>query len=291
MKINLARSAGFCFGVRDAVDMALDTAFNSSEKDVYMLGDIVHNASVVEMIDKAGVKVIKDLSEVEGGTLLLRAHGTKPEVYDEAKRRGFKIVDATCPMVLEIHEIVKDLEREGYRIIVIGDHGHDEVVGICGQVKYPVVVSNPEEAKKIGRIRKIGVVVQSTQNIDNVSQIIPHLAVKCREMKFVNTICGPTIAHQNEIRKMPLQNDVMIIVGSFTSANTCRLTQISKELNPKTYQVETAQDVNAEWFENSVSVGISAGASTPDWIIDEVVAKVADLTAQTAQGQVELQEM
>lgn len=279
MKVNLARSAGFCFGVKDAVDIALETA--SKEKNVFMLGDIVHNASVVEMIDQAGVKVIKDLSEVEGGTLLLRAHGTKPEIYEEAKRRGFKIVDATCPMVLEIHEIVKELEHEGYRIVIVGDHRHDEVVGIAGQVKYPIVVSNPEEAKAISRIRKMGVVVQSTQNIDNVSRIISQLVYKCREMKFINTICGPTIAHQNEIRKMPLENDVMIIVGSFTSANTCRLTQISRELNPRTYQVETANDVKAEWFENAESVGISAGASTPDWIIDEVVRRVEELTNVT----------
>lgn len=279
MKVNLARSAGFCFGVKDAVDIALETA--SKEKNVFMLGDIVHNASVVEMIDQAGVKVIKDLSEVEGGTLLLRAHGTKPEIYEEAKRRGFKIVDATCPMVLEIHEIVKELEHEGYRIVIVGDHRHDEVVGIAGQVKYPIVVSNPEEAKAISRIRKMGVVVQSTQNIDNVSRIISQLVYKCREMKFINTICGPTIAHQNEIRKMPLENDVMIIVGSFTSANTCRLTQISRELNPRTYQVETADDVKAEWFENAESVGISAGASTPDWIIDEVVRRVEELTNVT----------
>lgn len=279
MKVSLARSAGFCFGVKDAVDIALETA--SKEKNVFMLGDIVHNASVVEMIDQAGVKVIKDLSEVEGGTLLLRAHGTKPEIYEEAKRRGFKIVDATCPMVLEIHEIVKELEHEGYRIVIVGDHRHDEVVGIAGQVKYPIVVSNPEEAKAISRIRKMGVVVQSTQNIDNVSRIISQLVYKCREMKFINTICGPTIAHQNEIRKMPLENDVMIIVGSFTSANTCRLTQISRELNPRTYQVETADDVKAEWFENAESVGISAGASTPDWIIDEVVRRVEELTNVT----------
>lgn len=279
MKVNLARSAGFCFGVKDAVDIALETA--SKEKNVFMLGDIVHNASVVEMIDQAGVKVIKDLSEVEGGTLLLRAHGTKPEIYEEAKRRGFKIVDATCPMVLEIHEIVKELEHEGYRIVIVGDHRHDEVVGIAGQVKYPIVVSNPEEAKAISRIRKMGVVVQSTQNIDNVSRIISQLVYKCREMKFINTICGPTIAHQNEIRKMPLENDVMIIVGSFTSANTCRLTQISRELNPRTCQVETADDVKAEWFENAESVGISAGASTPDWIIDEVVRGVEALTNVT----------
>jgi 4-hydroxy-3-methylbut-2-enyl diphosphate reductase len=279
MKVNLARSAGFCFGVKDAVDIALETA--SKEKKVFMLGDIVHNASVVEMIDQAGVKVIKDLSEVEGGTLLLRAHGTKPEIYEEAKRRGFKIVDATCPMVLEIHEIVKELEHEGYRIVIVGDHGHDEVVGIAGQVRYPIVVSNPEEAKAISRIRKMGVVVQSTQNIDNVSRIISQLVYKCREMKFINTICGPTIAHQNEIRKMPLENDVMIIVGSFTSANTCRLTQISRELNPRTYQVETADDVKAEWFENAESVGISAGASTPDWVIDEVLRRVEELTSVT----------
>lgn len=274
MKITVATSAGFCFGVRDAIEMAFDAA-KKREKDVWMLGDIVHNEHVVRDIHDAGVKVVKRLDDVAGGTLLLRAHGTVPQVYEEARQRGLNIVDATCPLVSEIHEVARCLESEGYHLVIIGDHGHDEVVSIAGQVKEATVVASPEEARKVRRIRRAGVVVQSTQDIQNVKAILPELVSRCQEIKFINTICGPTRRHQNEIRTMPLENDVMVIVGSFTSANTCRLTQISAALNPRTHQVQSAQDLDPAWFEGAETVGVSAGASTPDRLIREVTQRIA----------------
>jgi 4-hydroxy-3-methylbut-2-enyl diphosphate reductase len=270
IKVNVAKSAGFCFGVRDAIEIALDTARNE-QVPVSMLGHIVHNEYVVRSIREAGVNVTERIQDIDSGILLIRAHGAVPGVYEEAKKQGLQVVDATCPLVLEIHEQVRELAKEGYRVIIIGDHGHDEVIGIAGQVKDALVLAKPEEVDKIGRMKKMGVVVQSTQNMENVQKIIGKLASKCQELKFINTICGPTTAHQNEIRTMPLENEVMIIVGSFTSANTKRLTSISQSLNPRTYQVESAADLRSEWFEGVQTVGISAGASTPDILINEVV--------------------
>ncbi|HEY8369317.1 MAG TPA: 4-hydroxy-3-methylbut-2-enyl diphosphate reductase [Thermodesulfobacteriota bacterium] len=271
MIVNRADTAGACFGVKRAFDIAMKTA--KSDERVVMLGDIVHNEHVVRKIDEAGVKVMKDLDSVPAGsTLILRAHGAVPEIYEAAERRGLKIVDATCPMVFEIHDEVKALAQEGYSIVVIGDHGHDEVVGIAGQVPGAIVVSNPDEARLIPRKRKIGVVTQSTQNIDNVRQCVAELCLKSREVRFINTICAPTKNHQDEIRTMPYENDVMVIIGSRTSANTCRLTEISRSINPRTYQVASAAELKPEWFVGARTVGVSAGASTPDWIIDEVVA-------------------
>lgn len=273
-KINIAKNAGFCFGVKRAVNMALNGV--KKHNDVYMLGDIVHNEHVIERIKNAGIKTAKNIDQVKDGALLLRAHGTTSEIYNEAKKKGVKIIDATCPLVLEIHKIAKTLEKDGYKVVIIGDYNHDEVTGIASQIKKPIIIAKPEDVKKNIKmiIKRIGVVVQSTQNIENTKKIIAELIPKCRELKFMDTICGPTKSYQREIRSMPKKNDVMIIVGSFKSANTYRLTEISKSLNPNTYQVKSENDLKPEWFKTADSVGITAGASTPDWIINKVVDKI-----------------
>jgi len=277
-KINVAKNAGFCFGVKRAVNIALEEA--EKGQNVSMLGDIVHNEYVVKKISDAGVKVKNNIDSISDGVLLLRAHGTVPEIYEKAKGKGLQIVDATCPFVLDIHEHVKNLDKEGYQIIIIGDYGHDEVIGIASQVKNAIVIACPEDVpKKIpGMISRMGVIVQSTQNIENARRTIMELIPKCRELKYIDTICGPTKRYQREIKMIPKENDVMIVVGSFTSANTSRLTEISKELNPRTYQVESEADILSEWFEGARTVGITAGASTPDWIIEEVVDKIKKIS-------------
>ena len=272
-KIHLAESAGCCFGVKRAIKMALE-AVASDDGPLYMLGDIVHNEHVVGHITEAGIRVVDSLKQVDSGTLLIRAHGAVPEQYTVAGRKGLKVLDATCPLVLDIHTIARQLQQDGYTIIVIGDHGHDEVVGIAGQVHTNLVISTPEEAGELQKISRIGVVVQSTQNIDDVQRIIGVLAGKCRELRFVNTICPATTARQRDIRRLPREHDVVIIIGSHTSANTCRLTEISKAVNPRTYQVESAGDVRAAWFKGAASVGVSAGASTPEDVIQSVLAAI-----------------
>lgn len=274
--IRLARSAGFCFGVRRAIDIALKAA--ASGKSVYMLGDIVHNESVVAQIQRAGIRTVEDIGEIGSGTLLLRAHGTIPEIYRLAAGKGLEVVDATCPMVLEIHRLARELEAGGYRIIIVGDQNHDEVRGIAAQVHEARVVSRPGDLDSWPRVPpRVGVVVQSTQNIENVQAIMSCLVGRCREIRFINTICNPTTHHQNEIRRMPRENDVMIIVGSYTSANTRRLTELSLAINPRTYQVQSASELRPEWFGQVQSVGISAGASTPDEVIDEVIGAIMEI--------------
>jgi len=283
VKITVAESAGFCFGVRDAVAIALETS-RASGKPVQMLGHIVHNERVVNQLDKAGIKVLKSLDQAKDGILLIRAHGAEPKTYEEAKARGLEIVDATCPLVTEIHEKVRELYAEGYPVIVIGDHGHDEVRGIAAQVPDTMVVSCPEEVAKLGRkFRRLGVVVQSTQNVDNVKAVVGELIPLCLEIRFFNTICYPTTKHQRDIRTMPLENDVMIIVGSFTSANTKRMAEISTSLNPRSYQVTGAEELKREWFEDANTVGVHAGASTPDFVIDEVVEGIKALAGEPCE--------
>ena len=276
MKIIIAKNAGYCFGVRDAVNMAHDVA--KKEGEVYMLGDIVHNERVVEDLDNSGAKVVNSLDEVpKDGTVLFRAHGTKNDVWDEAREKKMNIVDATCPLVHKIHEDVRNLYAEGRKIIVIGDHGHDEVVAIADQVPKTIVISSVEEAVAQKRIRKAGIVSQSTQTIENVQEIIKILMTKVFDLRFVNTICFPTKRNQNQIKDLAKIVDTMIIIGSFTSANSKRLTSLSKLINKNTYQVTCADELQDDWFLKSESVGISAGASTPDYLIEEVSNRISSL--------------
>lgn len=276
MKVFVAKDAGYCFGVRDAVNLAYDTAEQNG--DVYMLGHIVHNENVVQDLDSAGAKVINSLDDVpEDKPILFRAHGTPVETWDDAYTKQINIVDATCPLVLEIHVEVKKLESEGRRIIIIGDHGHDEVVGIASQVKDAIIVSSPEEAQALRKTKRAGVVSQSTQTIENVQEIINIIMTKVFDLRFVNTICYPTKRNQSQIKELANQCDVMIVIGSFTSANSKRLTALAKERNAHSFQVTCADEIDAVWFKDAETVGVSAGASTPDKIIDEVLTKIKEI--------------
>jgi 4-hydroxy-3-methylbut-2-enyl diphosphate reductase len=273
MKILVAKDAGYCFGVRDAVNLAKKSGDDFQE--VYMLGDIVHNETVVEDLNKRGSKVVDSLNDIpEDKPVLFRAHGTDPETWKKAQKKKLNIIDATCPLVTEIHEEIKELESENRRTIIIGDHNHDEVVGIAAQVKDPIIISCVDEAKELGKMKRAGVVSQSTQMIENVQEILNVLSEKVYDLRFVNTICFPTRRNHDQIKKLSNICDLMIVIGSFTSANSKRLTQLSLERNKNSFQVTCADDINESWFDGIESVGISAGASTPDNLIEDVIAKV-----------------
>ena len=273
MKILVAKDAGYCFGVRDAVNLAKKSGDDFQE--VYMLGDIVHNETVVDDLNKRGSKVVESLNDIpEDKPVLFRAHGTDPETWKKAQKKKLNIIDATCPLVTEIHEEIKELESENRRTIIIGDHNHDEVVGIAAQVKNPIIISCVDEAKELGKMKRAGVVSQSTQMIENVQEILNVLSEKVYDLRFVNTICFPTRRNHDQIKKLSNICDLMIVIGSFTSANSKRLTQLSLERNKNSFQVTCADDINESWFDGIESVGISAGASTPDNLIEDVIAKV-----------------
>tara|TARA_Y100001960_G_scaffold271154_1_gene297769 strand:+ start:899 stop:1750 length:852 start_codon:yes stop_codon:yes gene_type:complete len=273
MNIIIAKDAGYCFGVRDAVNMAYETA--EKYGDVYMLGDIVHNERVVSDLEEAGAKVVSSITEIpDNSPVLFRAHGTKTDIWAEAKNKNVKIIDATCPLVHEIHDEVKKLEEEGRQVIIIGDHGHDEVVAIADQVSKPIIVSSPEEAKGLRRFKRAGAVSQSTQMIENVQSILNILVQKVFDFRFINTICFPTKRNHEQIKDLSINCDLMIIIGSFTSANSKRLTELALQRNKETYQVTGKEDLKKEWFLNVKNVGISAGASTPDYLINEVKEQI-----------------
>jgi len=278
MRINIAKSAGFCFGVKRALEIAFKAA--STGKQVYMLGDIVHNENVVKEINKSGIKKMNKLKKQNPGALLIRAHGAPFKTFIKAKELGYEIIDSTCPMVKEIHSIVKDMQHKGYRIIIIGDRLHEEVFGIAGQLNKKTLVIeglNDITPEKIKNIRKACVVAQSTQNLEKVLKIVSVLKKYIRNLKFFNTICRPTRTKQEEIRNMPLKNDVMIIIGSKKSANTKRLYEISSSLNKNSHWVNSKKEINPRWFKERKSIGITAGASTPEYTINDIVGFIRSI--------------
>jgi 4-hydroxy-3-methylbut-2-enyl diphosphate reductase len=271
MEINLAKTAGFCFGVKRAIKMALETA----EKDtsIEMLGDIVHNEEVIKQVSGKGIQKVSKISSGKEKTLIIRAHGAEKQIFEDAEKLGYSIVDATCPMVTEIHNIVKKMENNGYKIIIIGDENHAEVKGIAGQLsEKPFIISSKDSIpyQETNQIKKAAIVIQSTQMIENAEEIHDALKPNIAELKFFNTICKTTKSKQAEIKTLPLENDVVIIIGSKKSANTNRLYQISKSLNENTYQVMSEKEIDPSWFKGAKKVGVSAGASTPDEAIERV---------------------
>ncbi len=280
MQIKLAKSAGFCFGVKRALDIALKTSLLG--KKVYMLGEIVHNENVVKLIENAGIKKVKRLKKSKNAVLLIRAHGTSINIFKKAISLGYNIVDATCPMVKEIHRVAKEMEKKGYRIIVIGDKNHDEVRGIIGQLKKRALVIDKLGKTSLNKIKKTAkacIVVQSTQNLDKTLEIADTIKKYIPDLVFFNTICKPTRTKQAEIKTMPLENDLMIIIGSKNSANTKRLYEISHALNKKTRWVNSKKDIKISWLKDARRIGITAGASTPQETIAEITSYIRSIKA------------
>ncbi len=278
IKIFLAKSAGFCFGVKRAIAMTKDSSKKHS--NIEMLGDIVHNNEVISEIKQLGIKKVNKLEKGKDKHLIIRAHGIPSEIIQQAKQKGYKIIDATCPMVKEIHKIASRFEREERKIIIIGDRKHAEVQGIIGNIKTkPIIIKELTKSllTRIKKINKAGAVVQSTQDLKKVEKIFSILQKEIKDIKLANTICQTTREKQNEIRKIPLLYNLMLIIGSKKSANTKRLYQISKSLNKKSYWIQSEKDIKKEWFKNTESIGITAGASTPEITIRKVITKIKEI--------------
>ena len=275
IEINVAKSAGFCLGVKRALNIAFKAARSGTK--IEMLGDIVHNEEVVKEINEMGIKKVSQLASGKNKTLLIRAHGVSLKTFTQAEKLGYHILDATCPMVKEIHTIAKENEQHGYRIIIIGDKNHDEVKGIIGQLKEKAILIDDLaniDLEEIKNIEKAALVVQSTQDEEKTISIVEALKPHIPELKFFNTICRPTKTKQTEIKEMAVKNDVVIIIGSKTSANTKRLYEITSSINKRTYWIQSRKDLKPDWFKNARSVGVTAGASTPDYTTKDIIQNI-----------------
>ena len=277
-EVTTAKSAGFCFGVKRAVDMVYDEAKKGER--VYTLGPIIHNQQVVEDLEKKGVKVIDSVNDINNGydaTVIIRSHGVPEKVIKALREKNVNIVDATCPFVLKIHKIVKEASQNGKTIIIIGSDNHPEVEGIKGWcVNEPVVLESVEEAENytVDGAKKLCVVSQTTFNYKKFKDIVDILSKKSYAIDVMNTICNATEERQTEAGTIARQSDAMLVIGGKHSSNTQKLYEICRKECENTYFIQTLDDLDLKQLQSFRSVGITAGASTPNNIIKEVQSYV-----------------
>jgi len=265
--------AGFCFGVRRAIRIASDAA-KRSNKRVYTLGPLIHNPQVVGDLTKKGVCVARSLAGLNG-TVIIRSHGMHPKTLSDIKGRKIKIVDATCPFVKKAQEKSALLHKQGYPVVVVGEKHHPEVQGIVGYAGGEAIVVNQNgKFPDLSRFKKLGIVAQTTYNFDIFCKLVGKLLKSVKEVKIFNTICNVTADAQKNTLDLARKVDLMVVVGGHNSANTSRLAELCRELGKRTYHIETARELKKKWLEGVGKVGVTAGTSTPEWIIREVVGKI-----------------
>lgn len=275
--IEVARYAGVCYGVERALGMA-EKAADEARKPVNTLGPLIHNPLVVNDLERIGVGTASSVSEVEGGTLIIRAHGVVPSVVEDARTRGLDVLDATCPYVKKVHNAAERLVREGYQLIVVGESGHPEVEGIMGHAGDDAhVVSVPGDLDAIDLSRKVGVVVQTTQTPGALADVVAELSKRTMDLRVINTICSATQERQDSAAELARRADAMIVVGGKNSGNTRRLAEICTAACPKTHHIEDASEIEAAWFDGVSHIGVTAGASTPASHIERALVRMRSL--------------
>jgi 4-hydroxy-3-methylbut-2-enyl diphosphate reductase len=275
MKTILARHAGFCFGVKRATQMAFEKASEEGGGRTCTLGPIIHSPQVVARLEAKGVKVIKSLAEIDDGRIILRSHGVTAAEMKAAYDKGLVVVDATCPFVKKAQKQVKMLSDEGYDMVIVGEKEHPEVEGIISYASGKVfVVASVDDALKLPEMKKTGIVAQTTQSYHTLEAVADVCLAKTQELRVFNTICDATSVRQDEAKVIAGDVGCMLVIGGFNSANTRRLAEVCSEIQKNTHHVETVEQLSPEWFVGVESVGVTAGASTPKWLIDEVLAGI-----------------
>jgi len=277
MDIILAKSAGFCFGVRRATQMAFEAA--AEHEHICSLGPVIHSPQVVKGLAEQGVKVVSKVDEIPPGSVIIRSHGVTFEEMDKIQQKQLTIVDATCPFVKKAQEYAARLSEEGYTVVIVGEVEHPEVQGIVSYSGEAVVhvVADSKQATALPRMKKVGIVAQTTQLYQNLKDIMEICLAKSQELRVFNTICDATSVRQNEAREIARMVDLMFVIGGHASANTSRLARICREIQPQTWHIETPEEIAPEWFGGVEKVGVTAGASTPRWLIDDVVTRITEL--------------
>lgn len=274
-KIKLARHAGFCFGVRRAIKIAEDS-LAGKKKPIFCWGELIHNTSVVQYLEKRGLKVVENLKKIPRGSfLIIRSHGASPEIFAEAKKRRIIIIDATCPFVQKAQAIAKDFYQKNYQAVIVGDKNHPEVIGIRANTKNTaLVVSGEAEAEKIKKFPQIGLLIQTTGETELLKKIEAILHKKTKNLTIANTICLNSFSKKEEIKTMAKDMDILLVIGDRKSNNTKKLFEVGIACGIKTHQIESAKEIKAEWLQGKVKIGITAGASTPDVLIKQVEDRV-----------------
>lgn len=284
MIIKIADHAGFCGGVKRAVKIAEEAV--SFKGDTYSLGPIVHNKQQTEALEKKGLQVLEDYKEQETGNIVIRSHGAAKSVVEDMENRGFNVIDATCPVLLKIYEKIKEKEEE-YQIVIIGDPEHPEIIGIAGQLEQkPIIVNTKDEAEKIKNQEKLYIISQTTNSMEKFLELSDIIDRSNAYVLIDNTICNATRNRQQATEELSKDVEAMITIGGLNSSNTNKLYEITKKHCKNTFRIETVDDLSLQEVLKFNTIGITAGASTPDWIIEEVV-NVMDNYSKDFMEQVE----
>lgn len=281
--IKLAKFAGFCYGVKRAVETAVKLKTENPDKNIYILGELIHNTDVINELEKMGIKTIYEVPEHGEGICIIRSHGAAPEIFEQIKNAGFELVDLTCPDVKKVQQRAVELAKNNYFVVIVGKSNHPEVMAIKANAdlysdKVVVAASIEELAPYEAAIkshRRVGVVVQTTQMVSSLNLIVNYLNTIAKEVLIYNTICQSTAMRQKEAKELARESDLMIVVGSKKSANTSHLAEILKSCT-KTIHIENDEELKTELLEGVQSIGITAGASTPQKIIDKVIYKIKE---------------
>lgn len=277
MEIYRAREMGFCYGVRRAMKLALDTA--AAGKPAATLGPLIHNPQVVERLAEKGIPAIENLADFHDKIVIIRSHGVGPSCYNNTKCKNLALVDATCPFVMRNQQITKELVAEGHQVVLIGEKNHPEMKSVAewadGQ---SYLIESMDDVAELPHLKEAHIVIQTTFSETLADELIEAVSKKADRVEVHKTICRATSDRQHAARELARQMDVMIVIGGRNSANTTRLAEVCREEGAVTYHIETASELRSAWFHHQDKVGITAGASTPDWIIEEVVCIMEDMS-------------
>lgn len=303
MKIIVAKEAGFCFGVKRASDMAIKEA---SHENLNTFGPLIHNSEFIKFLEKKGVFVAKNLSEIKAKKVIIRSHGISCKLEKKIKEKNIKIADATCPFVKRVQKLAENLEKEGYKVLILGEKNHPEVVGIKSYAPKAKVIKSIKDISGFKLNQKLALISQTTQNTKLFEELTRYLKSKFKNFKAINTICDASVKRQNAARQLAKKVDIMVVIGGKNSSNTTRLAEICGKIT-KTYHIENEKELKRVWFtplENKASlkkknfigrvmvvkkknfltgfkkvetIGITAGASTPDFSIKAVVLEIKKL--------------
>jgi (E)-4-hydroxy-3-methyl-but-2-enyl pyrophosphate reductase len=281
MKVLVAEKHGFCQGVRNAIKLAEQTL--AERQDVYSLGPIIHNEQVVEKLAGVGLKIVEDVDQIPSGTVLIRSHGATEAQLKKIQQRGLNIVDATCVLVKRLQKIALQLHEQGYKVVIIGDENHPEVQAVVGSAPGVLVVAGPSDLPKLSRQKRLGVVCQTTQSPEHFAYIVGLMIQQdFVELKIINTLCKEAIKRQNSAVELCKKVDIMFVLGGLNSANTRKLAELCKRHNPRTLHLQNWRELDKKVLYGCNIAGVTAGASTPDWVISEFVQNLKALDTSAA---------
>ena len=284
MEIVLAESLGFCMGVKRAVDMAYRALEKNPGEPVVTLGPLIHNTQEIERLQADGIRVADQSDLPASGTVIIRAHGVAPQAYDELKSRGLRIMDGTCPYVHYSQRKAMELHRDGYTVVIVGDKNHPEIRGILGYIQDEgYAVKTVEEALQLPALQRIGVIAQTTISPRKYQQVIEALRERAPVVKVCETICDATEENQKAVRSLSREVDLLLVIGGRHSANSNKLVEAAREHCPASFLIETSSEIDPASLRGVRRVGVSAGASTPDWMIQQVVERLRQLAVEETE--------